>query len=367
MGRSLLNTVYNLGLKDQFADSLNQLGYDLEQLVEEERDAALGNGGLGRLAACFLDSIATLSLPGWGYGIRYRYGMFKQVIDKDGYQQAVPDVWLTTGNPWDIPRYNVQFPVSFYGEVKDGKWVPGEQVMALAYDTPIPGFQTNNTMNLRLWEAKPMNEFDLDAFNTGAYVDAIMEKQRAEAISAVLYPNDNTAEGKELRLKQQFFFVSASLQDIIARFKEDHKDLKDLPDKAAVQMNDTHPTIGVPELMRLLMDQEGLDWDAAWDITYRTMNFTNHTVMPEVGKLLSLRSPAAGGTHTCMPPSPVYGILRGCNAVGCGHGLMCCLYCCRRLSAGLSRSWRSCCPATWRSLRGLMRIGAARWRSASCT
>uniref|UniRef100_A0A7S1SM83 Alpha-1,4 glucan phosphorylase n=1 Tax=Tetraselmis chuii TaxID=63592 RepID=A0A7S1SM83_9CHLO len=281
MGRSLLNTVYNLGLKDQFAESLNQLGYDLEQLVEEERDAALGNGGLGRLAACFLDSIATLSLPGWGYGIRYRYGMFKQVIDDNGYQQAVPDVWLTTGNPWDIPRYNIQFPVGFYGSLKDGKWVPGEEVMALAYDTPIPGFQTNNTMNLRLWEAKPKNEFDLDAFNTGAYVDAILEKQRAEAISAVLYPNDNTAEGKELRLKQQFFFVSASLQDIIARYKESHVDLKDLPEKAAVQLNDTHPTIGVPELMRLLMDQEGLDWDTAWDITYRTMNFTNHTVMPE--------------------------------------------------------------------------------------
>lgn len=281
MGRSLLNTVYNLGLKDEFAESLNKLGYDLEQLVEEERDAALGNGGLGRLAACFLDSIATLSLPGWGYGIRYRYGMFKQVVDDKGYQQEVPDVWLTTGNPWDIPRYNVQIPVGFYGEIKNGKWIPGEEVIALAYDTPIPGFKTNNTNNLRLWEAKPVDEFDLKSFNDGAYVDAILAKQRAEAITAVLYPNDNTAAGKELRLKQQYFFVAASIMDIVKRFKETHSNIADLPSKAAIQMNDTHPTIAVPELMRILIDIEGLSWEAAWDITYRTVNFTNHTVMPE--------------------------------------------------------------------------------------
>jgi starch phosphorylase len=280
MGRSLLNTVLNLGLEGEFGEAVKQLGYSLEELVDAEQNAALGNGGLGRLAACFLDSIATLDLPGWGYGIRYRYGMFKQGL-KEGYQKEMPDIWLTNGNPWEIPR-NIMYPVGFYGTVDNFKWTPGETVLAQAYDNPIPGYGTNTVGNLRLWAAKPVNEFKLDAFNEGNYMEAVDEKRKADDIDAVLYPNDATEYGKELRLKQQFFFVSASIQDVMHRFKETgHNDWKKFPEKACFQMNDTHPTIAVAELMRLLIDQEGLSWEDAWDITQKTLAFTNHTVMPE--------------------------------------------------------------------------------------
>jgi len=271
------------------AEALKQLGYEMENLVEKERDAALGNGGLGRLAACFLDSMASENLPAWGYGIRYQYGMFRQEVI-EGFQHENPDYWLNFGNPWEIERPNIAYPIKFYGNVEilevEGRqayiWNSGEEVTAIAYDTPIPGWNTPNTINMRLWSAKPSREFDLESFNTGDYVQAILAKQRAETISAVLYPDDRTYQGKELRLKQQFFMVSATLQDIIRRYLVTHEDtFDDFPDKVALQLNDTHPTIGVPELMRLLMDEHGLGWTKAWDITTRVFSFTNHTVLPE--------------------------------------------------------------------------------------
>ncbi|KAI8103779.1 hypothetical protein M9435_006307 [Picochlorum sp. BPE23] len=289
MGRSLLNALYNLDIKDRYREALDELGYNLETLVEKERDAALGNGGLGRLAACFLDSMASLNLPAWGYGIRYQYGMFRQVL-VDGFQHEQPDYWLNFGNPWELERSaSVAYPISFYGHVsvhdEGGKqmfrWNPGETVTSVAYDTPIPGFKTKNTINLRLWAAKPDREFDLQAFNTGDYVQAILSKQRAETLSSVLYPDDRTYEGKELRLKQQHFFVSSTVQDVVRRYKERHDGWDEFPDKVSFQMNDTHPTLLVPELMRVLMDLEGLGWTKAWELVTKTCNFTNHTVLPE--------------------------------------------------------------------------------------
>ncbi|CAM6100769.1 unnamed protein product [Calypogeia fissa] len=287
MGRSLLNSVYNLGIKDQYEEALRQLGYNLEVCVEQERDAALGNGGLGRLAACFLDSLATMNYSAWGYGIRYQYGMFRQTL-QDGFQHEQPDYWLNFGNPWEIERIHVSYPIKFYGKVEEkwnGRklytWTPGEQVAAVAYDNPIPGYGTRNTINLRLWAAKPSGEFDLQSFNTGDYVNAILSKHRAEAISSVLYPDDRTYHGKELRLKQQYFFVSASLQDVVRRFKDHHASLDELPDKVALQLNDAHPSIGVPELLRILVDEEGLEWLHAWEICSKLFSFTNHTVVPE--------------------------------------------------------------------------------------
>ncbi|KAG1660964.1 hypothetical protein FOA52_005589 [Chlamydomonas sp. UWO 241] len=286
MGRTLTNAIFNMGLEGPYAEAMRAIGTDLETLHSEERDAALGNGGLGRLAACFLDSIATLDLPGWGYGIRYKYGMFKQAVDASGKQTEMPDIWLTDGNPWEIKRPDVRFEVCFGGKVekKNGKsvWTPNEKVIAQAYDNPIPGFQTPTVSNLRLWDAEPINEFDLAAFNAGDYDKASVDRERAESISAVLYPNDATPEGKELRLKQQYFFVAASLQDVFARFKKVHgTNWEKLPEKAVFQLNDTHPTIAVAEVMRLLVDVEGLTWDAAWGITTTMLNYTNHTVMPE--------------------------------------------------------------------------------------
>jgi starch phosphorylase len=288
MGRSLTNALNNLGLKDTYTQALRELGHEMETLVEHERDAALGNGGLGRLAACFLDSMATLNLPAWGYGLRYQYGMFRQTI-VDGFQHEQPDYWLNFGNPWEIERLNVAYPIKFYGHVsvqeEDGrqvfKWNPGEAVTAVAYDNPIPGFHTNNTINLRLWAAKPDREFDLQAFNTGDYVQAILAKQRAETLSSVLYPDDRTYEGKELRLKQQHFFVSATIQDVVRRYKETHDGFDQFPEKVCFQLNDTHPTIGVPELMRVLMDENKMGWTKAWDLTTKVFAFTNHTVLPE--------------------------------------------------------------------------------------
>ena len=263
------------------------MGYDLETLADAEQNAALGNGGLGRLAACFLDSMATLDLPGWGCGIRYRYGMFKQAIGADGRQMELPDVWLTNGNPWEVKREGVTVPVGFYGSVDPatGTWSPAEVVTAQAYDVPIPGCATPTVGNLRLWDALPASELDLAAFNEGRFVDAVASARSAAEITAVLYPNDATEEGKLLRLKQQYFFVSASLQEVLGRFKAtpDGKAGKweALPSFAIFQMNDTHPTCAVSELMRLLVDGEGLAWDRAWAITKAALAFTNHTVMPE--------------------------------------------------------------------------------------
>ena len=298
MGRALSNSLVNLGFLDAAAQAMHELGYDLEDLREAEWDAGLGNGGLGRLAACFLDSLATLALPAYGYGIRYEYGMFHQRI-VDGYQVETPDAWLRYGHPWEIPRPYDFFRVHFYGRVHQyvndqghlsTDWVDTEDVLTLPYDTPIPGYQNGTVNTLRLWSAKATDEFDLSYFNRGDYEGAVEAKSRSENITKVLYPNDNIFEGQELRLKQEYFFVSATLQDIIRRYKkrwEMFDQEQGLPvfarfaDKTAIQLNDTHPALAIPELMRLLVDIEQLDWETAWDIAIKTFAYTNHTVLPE--------------------------------------------------------------------------------------
>jgi len=290
MGRSLNNAILNMDLKGNLAEAMHGLGFELESVIEEEVDAALGNGGLGRLAACFMDSLATMNYPAWGYGLRYTYGIFQQQIVK-GFQLEFPDYWLNFGNPWEVPRLDVVYEVRFYGEVKQiadsvtGKhrsvWQGGEKVEAVAHDVPIPGYATKNTINIRLWSSKPKKKFDLQSFNEGNYQKSVEEQQRAENITSVLYPNDNTTAGKELRLKQQYFFVCATLQDIIRRFKKTQRPWSEFPDQVAIQLNDTHPTLGIPEMMRILVDFERMDWDTAWDITRRVYSFTNHTVLPE--------------------------------------------------------------------------------------
>lgn len=291
MGRSLSNALLNMQLDGVFGEALKQLGFAMEDVIGEEHDAALGNGGLGRLAACFMDSLATLEYPAWGYGIRYTYGIFQQKI-REGYQVEVPDYWLTFGNPWEVERLDVSYAVRFYGTVTKGRdaagrarytWQGGEEVEAVAYDVPIPGFGTKSTINLRLWSSKPLrtHTFDLRSFNEGNYQKSVEQQQRAENITSVLYPNDNTMAGKELRLKQQYFFVCATLQDIVRRFKKSKRPWSQFADQVAIQLNDTHPTLGIPEMMRILVDLEGLEWDEAWEITTRVYAFTNHTVLPE--------------------------------------------------------------------------------------
>ena len=265
------------------------MGYDLEELYEEETDAALGNGGLGRLAACFIDSLATLEIPAWGYGIRYDYGIFKQVI-KDGYQTEIPDFWLNHGNPWEIERQDITYQIRFYGvsnKYQDGNteranWEGCQKVIAMAFDTPVPGFNTYNTNNLRLWKSRPRSTFDFNKFNSSDYHGAIGERQDAEYITSVLYPNDSTDAGKELRLKQQYFFCSASIYDIIRRYKDRHNDrFATFADKNKIQLNDTHPAIGTIELLRILIDEEKLTFEEAWNVCHKTFSYTNHTVLPE--------------------------------------------------------------------------------------
>lgn len=284
MGRYLTNALMNIGIHNQFAEALQGIGFEMETVASVERDPGLGNGGLGRLAACFMDSLATLNYPAWGYGIRYKYGMFEQRII-NGHQVEIPDYWLTKGNPWEIERLDVTYPVRFYGHVESTgegfKLTGGEIVQAVAYDSPIPGYDTYNTLNLRLWSAQPAKEFDLESFSRGDYYGAVSDKEASEKISSVLYPNDSTEVGKELRLKQQFFFVSATLQDVVRRFKKVDRPITDLHTKVAIQLNDTHPTIGVVELMRILMDIEGLGWTSAWETVRKVFSYTNHTVLPE--------------------------------------------------------------------------------------
>ncbi|WP_005033792.1 glycogen/starch/alpha-glucan phosphorylase [Holophaga foetida] len=290
MGRTLRNNILNLGAQDAYSQAMEELGFRLEDLAKEERDAGLGNGGLGRLAACILDAAATLELPFYGYGIRYEFGIFQQKI-VDGAQMECPDPWLRYGNPWEIPRPDAIFPVHFYGRThgyhdSNGcyrvEWVDTEDVWAMAYDTPIAGFHNGTVNTLRLWSAKSSREFDLGHFNAGDYARAVEDKTRSENISKVLYPADDQSAGKELRLKQQYFFVSATLQDVVRRFKKRIRwTWEELPDKVAIQLNDTHPALAVPELMRVLVDQEGLDWDLAWSITQGVCAYTNHTVLPE--------------------------------------------------------------------------------------
>ncbi|OCT68377.1 glycogen phosphorylase, liver form [Xenopus laevis] len=292
MGRTLQNTMINLGLQNACDEAIYQLGLDIEELEEMEEDAGLGNGGLGRLAACFLDSMATLGLAAYGYGIRYEYGIFNQKI-KDGWQIEEADDWLRHGNPWEKARPEFMLPVHFYGRVESTKtgprWVDTQVVLAMPYDTPVPGYMNNTVNTMRLWSARAPNDFNLRDFNVGDYIQAVLDRNLAENISRVLYPNDNFFEGKELRLKQEYFVVAASLQDIIRRFKASKLGCRDsvrtafdsFPDKVAIQLNDTHPALGIPELMRIFLDIEKLPWDKAWEITKKTFAYTNHTVLPE--------------------------------------------------------------------------------------
>ncbi|XP_050730129.1 glycogen phosphorylase-like [Eriocheir sinensis] len=292
MGRSLTNTMINLGIQSACDEALYQLGLDIEELEALEEDAGLGNGGLGRLAACFLDSMATLGMAAYGYGIRYEYGIFAQKI-KNGEQVEEPDEWLRFGNPWEKARPEYMIPVNFYGRVEDTpqgkKWVDTQIVFAMPYDNPIPGYKNNVVNTMRLWSAKSTNSFDLKFFNDGDYIQAVLDRNFAENISRVLYPNDNFFEGKELRLKQEYFMVAATLQDIIRRFKASKFGSKDavrtsfdtFPDKVAIQLNDTHPSLAIPELMRIFVDIEGLTWARAWDICVKACAYTNHTVLPE--------------------------------------------------------------------------------------
>ena len=288
MGRAMTNNITNMGLENEVTKALKDLGYTYEEIADVEPDAGLGNGGLGRLAACFLDSMATLDIPSFGYGIRYNYGIFKQQI-RNGYQQEQPDNWLRNGNPWEIARPDLIYIVNFGGEVQvinengrdNFKWINTEKVMGMAYDMPIIGYGGKSVNTLRLWSAKAVEDFRFDEFNDGDYTEAVREKVTAENISQVLYPNDTQYMGKVLRLKQQYFFVACSLADIIRRFKTLNKDWRELPKFAAIQLNDTHPSIAIAELMRILIDQEYLGWDQAWEITQQCMGYTNHTLMPE--------------------------------------------------------------------------------------
>ena len=308
VGRYLQNAIVNLDLEENYKEAVSELGYSLEALYDQEPDPALGNGGLGRLAACFLDSMATLNLPCWGYGLRYSFGIFEQLI-KDGRQLEIPDFWLSHVNPFEVIRPDVVYGVRFYGSVRPSsaegaaagavEWVGGTLVAAVAYDNIIPGFDSFNCINLRLWKSEPSREFDFDAFNQGRYADAQREKEWAESLTAVLYPNDTTDQGKELRLRQQYLFVCASMQDILRRFKRtrvSNRNWSELPEKICVQLNDTHPSLAIPEMMRLLVDIEGLVWDEAWKITRKCFNYTNHTIMQE-----ALEKWSAAMLHHVLP------------------------------------------------------------------
>ncbi len=289
MGRFLENSLINMGILDDYKSAMESLGYDFEKIIENEEDAGLGNGGLGRLASCFLDSLATMSIPAYGYGIRYEYGIFRQKII-DGAQVELPDNWLRYVNPWELDRQQHLHEVKFYGRVverhePDGRvhqqWIDTENIMAMAYDTPIPGYNTHTANTLRLWSAKATREFDLKFFNEGNYIRAVEKKMTSENISKVLYPADNVQEGRELRFKQEYFLASSTIHDVLYRYKKMHDDLRQLPDKVAVQLNDTHPALCIPEMMRILLDVEHFSWEEAWEVTFRTFAYTNHTILPE--------------------------------------------------------------------------------------
>ncbi len=288
IGRSMGMNVINLGLEEEVKKALESLGYTWEELREQEIDAGLGNGGLGRLAACFLESMATLDLPAFGYGLRYDYGIFRQTIE-NGYQVEQPDDWLRQGNPWEIERPDISPIVRFGGRVeiinRNGKleahWLDAQQVMGIAYDMPVVGYGGKTVNTLRLWSAKATEEFDLQDFNAADYAEAVRSKVNAENLTKVLYPNDRLSLGKELRLKQQYCFGACSLWDIIRRCKKENLPWTKLPEMASIQLNDPHPALAVPELMRILVDGEMLPWETAWEITVKTMGYTNHTLMPE--------------------------------------------------------------------------------------
>ncbi len=284
IGRLLRDALTNLGLTREMEKALREHGFYLAAIEELEPAAALGNGGLGRLAACFMESLASLGIPAYGYGIRYKNGMFRQRID-DGWQVELPETWLSHGNPWEFPRRESAYHIGFGGEVVDRgdavEWQPAEHVEASAYDTPVVGWRGACVNTLRLWTARALDPIQLATFNAGDHVGALFEEARADALVRVLYPADNTASGQELRLRQEFFFTSASIQDIVRRHVQFHGDVRTLPDKAAIQLNDTHPSVAVAELMRLLVDVHGLEFNSAWDLTRKTIAYTNHTLLPE--------------------------------------------------------------------------------------
>ena len=287
MGKQLRNALLNAGMIDQFDEAVKDLGFEPQDVIDVEHEPGLGNGGLGRLAACFIDSLASLGVPAFGYGIQYRYGIFKQQFDENGKQVETPDYWLANEEPWGHIDYNRDQKVSFGGEVveENGKkvWKPAWSVRAVPVDYLVPGYKSQRVNTLRLWTARSYDEFDLLAFNRSEYMEAVEPKVKAENISKILYPEDSTKVGKELRLEQQYFFVSASLHDAIRVFYpgQDKPDLTTFPDKIVFQLNDTHPVIGIPELMRILIDEYGYDWDTAWSITTKTFNYTCHTLLPE--------------------------------------------------------------------------------------
>src|SRR5215831_596031 len=289
MGPHLKNNILNLGIGEQMGLALKEFGLDLDTISNQEEEPGLGNGGLGRLAACYLDSLATLGIPSVGYGIRYEFGIFDQEI-RDGWQVEITDKWLRWGNPWDIRRPQSAVKVGFGGHTEagtgpDGKyrvrWIPNVIVNGVPYDTPVLGYQGSSAGNLRLWASEAAESFHFERFNTGDYQGAVAEKVFSENITKVLYPNDEGIQGKQLRLEQQYFFVSCSLQDMIRFHLRQGRSLDSFHRKWTIQMNDTHPSIAVAELMRLLIDEHGMDWDPAWEITSRALAYTNHTVLPE--------------------------------------------------------------------------------------
>lgn len=289
IGRSMENCLLSLGIRDEVKEALASIGCTLEEVFEEEEDAALGNGGLGRLAACFMDSIATLKIPAYGYGIRYEYGLFYQQLI-DGRQVESPDNWLRHGTPWEFERHMPVFKVKFYGKVRTyqddkghyrAEWIDTKDVMAVPCDMMVPGYENDHVINMRLWAARASRELDLKFFSRGDYIGAVQSKVSSETISKVLYPPDHNFAGQELRLRQQYFFVAATFQDIFRRYTKKHKTFETFSDRVAVQLNDTHPAIAIPELMRLLLDEKGLGWEQSWDICVKTFAYTNHTLMPE--------------------------------------------------------------------------------------
>lgn len=298
MGRAMNNALLNLGIDESMKEALGEFGFDIEELTLLETDAGLGNGGLGRLAACFLDSMATLQIPGEGYGLHYDYGIFKQEI-VDGYQVEKPDHWIRFGYPWEIVRPEYQYTVQFGGSVWQSldeneqlthQWVDTEKVIALAHDIPIPGYRNDTVNTLRLWSAQATEEFELHEFNEGDYIGAMQSRIKTETITTVLYPKDDIPQGKELRLKQEYFFISATVQDIIRRHLVKNKDLENFHEKVVMQLNDTHPALAIVELMRLLLDEQHMSWEQAWEITRHSFAYTNHTVLPEALELWSVDS-----------------------------------------------------------------------------
>jgi glycogen phosphorylase len=289
LGPHLGSNLVNLGAWDAAKQAMEELGFDFDELLDQEEEPGLGNGGLGRLAACYLDSLASLEIPSIGYGIRYEFGIFDQAI-RDGWQIEIADKWLRLGNPWEIARPEISFRVALGGHTETWRddrgryrvrWIPSREVKGVAYDTPIPGYRVNTANLLRLWSAEAVESFDFESFNVGDYYGAIEEKVWSETISKVLYPNDTALQGKRLRLEQQYFFVSCALRDMIRIYRQSADDLSRLPEKYAVQMNDTHPSLAVAELMRILVDEEELDWEPAWDVTRKMLAYTNHTLLPE--------------------------------------------------------------------------------------